>query len=1272
MLQIDFIVSKLQKTIDSFNEYNNRLGRSKYWYKLERMSIDKLNNGEEIDEEWIELATLLEDEILPLESCIFISKYINKNSLEVDNYNLNNKIIDILYSKLHFNLQGNILINYIKELSTSNNLDKRKVSLLIRKFNKLKHVKLDYNVDSLVGVKINNFNKTEVINYIPYLDNYLYIIDEDIRFFDFYSGDEICTYKKEKLLLDKDLKSCSLISYNPDIQNMSINLNNDYERMLVYEVVQEICEQKVVLRQNNNLYELILNNINLFSDYYRKKIYSVVDYNVKYNINRAVEILRDKPNNTTLKELIIKSHNTEEIFTIIKLAESLFDKISLDNYVDAIYKCYHLERDNTLNKGNKRAIALFCEELIASKPIIFTEVIDILKEMYNENIFTDKTLDTLKYLRHTINDEQVIDEIILQCKYSNNKFDNEFVETICTMENESQLSNSNTIDKMLNRFIYNVDDFSQYDNRIIGCIYRFYKRNNDINALHKLCEYAYNNNLDIKSLSINYKDIQGLIKMYNKTSKELSIDFRLKLVNEFNDNEKILKYGKTLMESVYNQEDTNSIHIINEKYSELFKRLRRSSIILFEAYIKILESNYDNLIIHHDGNKLDKDDIDEIIFILNKKNVLKTTKVYILKVLINYFISESNFEEMLNYIQIYINKYSDVDEGKLFKSIIYNYSDNIEFAEKLLYNIDFNSINNAEMFLKIIADNLYTAQKLNLIPEILRYFVDNKKYEQSIDILKKYISKNYKVGKIIKNNDIEIDAIIYGMIIEPILSNIDISSKKEIYELLVERDDLTLKIREKYFYLHPTQANKNYLIKGFLENKIDSLKVKEFAANEYFQDDKIFCKIINTGITSNDNICDLVYKKAKQYFKSNKEYVHNLLKNIYKKESRLSELFKYCESYNNKYFDLNEREIFSEYKCIKREKGYGKCADKLYLKNIFDENDELEGIVFIDEENVLQDIIKRYFNDIGVKYTLIDEVVILIDEKQDIEFLSKEDNIYKFIDNFKLLINLQLDLIKNNKLMIEFFEESIIINEKGFIPHSFVYLCNYEEEFRIKNTSMFKSIPEISVGNYTQINEENICILMRQFIKRYLIKINGNYSINSIIKKFIDNILDNNDINTYDKLKLELEIFLEDESKAFEDITYKAKLERFDELEECEKLFVMEEIISRKDTTLSAKKIVIYYSHMIFNIESYILYLIDCFNNSNFDLEDRDFIQIYETINNNISNLNHDMINSMKNELFNFYINAKEICKIYSEDLKCDIDKLNMEIEDKEYLLSRV
>ncbi|MCB5942922.1 hypothetical protein LJB68_15460, partial [bacterium 210820-DFI.6.52] len=77
---------------------------------------------------------------------------------------------------------------------------------------------------------------------------------------------------------------------------------------------------------------------------------------------------------------------------------------------------------------------------------------------------------------------------------------------------------------------------------------------------------------------------------------------------------------------------------------------------------------------------------------------------------------------------------------------------------------------------------------------VLRYYIANEKYIESIDILKVYISKNIKLGNLIKNIDVQINELQYYTFINPILNNISEKFQIEIYNLLIKREDLPIEI----------------------------------------------------------------------------------------------------------------------------------------------------------------------------------------------------------------------------------------------------------------------------------------------------------------------------------------------------------------------------------------------------------------------------------------------------------------------------------------------
>ena len=1266
MWEIDSILEKFKNSIELDDDYVDMQFKRKSWNELKYISIEKLNNKEHIDEAWLKKAEVVFEKDIPLEACLLFNSYLNeiKSSIDINIDYYNDKIIDILYSKTTFNLNGVVLLEYIKNIFI-NPQNQYKFTLLNRKLNSLKKIEIKEKITSkkLIGIKINNINKLELTYYVPNIENYIYIPDEDFEVIDLTTGVVLCKYKKANNFKRKN--SYEVVLNNFNIKTNKMDINNKFERMLLYEVCIKIYNDGVSVKLNKNILNTIVDNIDLFSDEYVEKFSKIANIHSN-NINKHIEELTQNPVNEELKNIIEKAEQVEEIFSIIKQAEDILkEDIRLDIYVDAISKCYEIDKNN-IN------IALFCEELISDKPIIFTEVIDILKNMYEEKIFTNKTLDTLRYIKHTVKDEQIIDAILLQSKYENSEFDNDFINKIYEMQKKTTAKDLKLIDKMLNKFIYNIDDLSGYSDKAFICLYRFYKRNKDINTLYKLCNFIYKNGKSLKLYNITEDDVLDLIDLYKKTEKNIATEDKLRLIDEFKDNKKILEYGKIVLENIYAQKEKVGIDLLNTKYKDLLKILRKRSNLVYEAYLKMLELKDQKSSILEELSKFDCEDIEDIKKILYSKTSTVNTKMYMLKILISYYIVKLDYDNMLKYMNLYINKYSGNDKGELFKNILYNQANNIEFIENILLNLDFNFIKNAELFLNIISVKLIKHGRIDLFPEILRYYIANEKYEESLSILEKYISKYIENGNLIKENKVEIDEIKYAAFILPILDNIDKKQQTEIYKLLIRRHDLPILIREKYYELSPTKENIECLINAFICQETVSVLSKELALEKYYHDDIEFCRLMNIGKENNIKILDLAYKKVEEKFKEDKDYVEDLIKNIYNENEKLKKIHNCIEIYLDNIFDISTQTIFGEYLCTAKRNG--EYCDDLYLINIFKKNN-MQAVAFKDDEFIerdkLQNTIEKYFKSIKVEYYEIEESVIVTKEKNDIDFI-KSGNLLKFIENIKLLLILQLNLISIGKMLIEFKTDSFIINEKGFIPRSFKYISEYKEEFRTKNKEPFEIEDKMKKGNYFIVNENNICLLVKSYAKKILEQIEFHSECSKIKCRFIELILENDSINKYETIISSIDLFIEKEKKSFENITYKEKLRTFYALEIFEQSEVIDSIISRGDTSLIAKRLVINYNDRIFDVDSYIKYLIDCFNNSTIGFEVDDFVNIYEKVNHHINNMSQIEIDNFKNEIFNFYISAPILSKISNDDIKKDVKNLNLKENDKDYIINRL
>lgn len=1283
------ILAKCKKSIKSYDEFDDMTLKSDEYNKLRMLSIKMLSstNNKELNDELIESINLLRKDELPFETCLIVSRYLNSVSDEeiklISNFknfflninSFNDDILNILYSKIHFSLPPYVLINYVFN-SKVNDEYKYKIRLLMNKFENLREVKIKYENDDfnykLLGLKIKNISKIEVIYHNPKIRNFLYIVNEDTEIINLENGEKISEYNYDSKLDTSDNQYQRLLNILKNKDEIP-TLYNRYERMVFYETINMIYLKQIKIDDYfkdkkivKKIINLILDNQNLFKKNYIEIVNKIIKINSK--TYEYVNRITKNPTNEELHSIIEDSENIDEIFSVLKQSEKILEyKINSDIYLTAILKCYNILKNDNSNIKGKLNIAIFCEELISKKPLIFTEVIKILKEMYKDKVFTNETLNTLRYIKHTVKDDDFIDDLVFYIKSENYDFDSEFINKIKVFNLSKSKNKLKLADEMVNKLIYNEKDINKYNDELCLQIYKFFQRNRDLNALDKLCRYAYENNKNIFSYNVNDNNIISLLKFYNKNNIQIDDKFYLKLINEYKTNYKILDYAKERIKLIYlKPEKKEYCNLLNEQYKELSKIFNKKYDKIFQLYLQYLESNNETFIYKDELEYLDLSDIKKIQEIIKRLTVNNSSKVYMLRVLINYYAKHLDKKNIIEYINLYINKYNSVDDGGLFKDLLNSQSENISFIEIVLQNIDFKSIQNADLFMSILADKLVNNKRIDLLKDVLHYYISNKKYMESIKTLRQYINTD---------NYSELDEPHYLRFVIPILDNISVTFQKEIYDILIYRKDLPIEIREKYFSLNESEYNKQIIIQAFKNKQTQSMLAKQLALNMYYDKDDEFLKVSRLGSENNYTIFNIIYKKCLENFKDNKDYLRELLqKNTYNEEYRINQIKYYLEKHNENIFDINNQIIFGEYEAIKRQKG--EYVDKLVLKNIFTKA-EITAILFHNHEirdktiDYLDKIKSKYNSIIGKQDVLHKKDVIYINENKNLKFLE-EGNIMLFIENLKLLLKLQKNLILNGCIIVEFSEDSFIINKKGFIPNQLENMYKYYEEFKIKRKPDFKNIDNIYEGDYIVVNEKNICKIIKLYTKNILLETIIVDKALDIKENFIKKILENDSIISYDSFLEQLELFIEKENNSFKYMNYKEKIESFDKLEENEKIQVVDEILYKEDTSWIAKKVVLRIKEYKSNISSYVMYLINCINNYTSGFLEKDYLEIYNKVNDNINSIDKLLIEENKNDIFNFYIEMKNLCNIHSNDIKDDIDKLSLSDDDKDYLKSRI
>ncbi|MFW2491543.1 hypothetical protein ACN077_23735 [Clostridium chromiireducens] len=1253
----------LDKAIEQLNNKRKSISNNELSYKdLKKLSIEKLNKNERVEGKWIELANkVIDDEksIMPLEAYLMLAKEVNNdaslyNIVNVDG--LNNYVINTVFNEVAFNLSGATLIKLIKEIPENNSVSYKKKIITSWKCSKFKKIKLREIEDEIVtlGIKINNINKIEIAKYEKEYDNYYFIPNEAIEIYDFYKDNDLISIKEnaQPLVIKSNYQIlCDLLRESKE----ELDLNNAFHRILLYGVAKELSvDFKTYFKVGqirNEVVDLIISNEDLFSKNYIELIYKNVKIN---NSFKYIEELESNPTNQKLKDIFERCDTIDDIFEILKYGQTLMgDKISIDTYVNAILKCNKIDNHSI-------KIALFCEELLIERPLIIDEIVHFLKEMYSENVFTENTLKILDYLSCTIKDNKLIEETRVKIKADNGVFDNDFLNKFIKVYNETE--NKEVLDDIVNKIVNHKS--IEYSDKLISAIYGFYRRNNDLNALDKLCTSLYNRKAKINNKLIETIDIEKMLDLFNINDKVIGReDYLLSLINEFSESTKILSQGKEILEKLLNSCNNELIKRLYKKYFNLFKKLKKESEIIYVSYVIGIIENRNEKIIDLES------EIDELNKLILPDHELLEEKLKnsVILLLFNYYTENKNYDNALKVLQIYLDEYMEIDYGKTFREILTNSYKNIEIIEQILNFIDFSKVKNVEGLLNLISNELIKVKRYESLGEVLRYYIGNEKFNESVFATKEYL-----------NNADDIDEITYTVFISEILRNLEEHIKKELYNIIINREDCPIEIREEFFYLNPNDKNKDRLIREFEKGNTTSSLSKELTLTHYYNDNNVFSELAHIG-ENNEKVFEIIWNKVKKEFKDNKEFVEDVLRNISDKDERLKQIYLFTQNYSENMWDYENRIIFGEYKLD--EKVIGELCYELELSNVFS-NELLKGIYL--KDNNIRTEFDKYFRNKSINFSEIDFEVISIDEEDDEEFI-KSGELSKLLSNIKDLVSLQQKLLSNERIMIEFLNDSFIINEKAFIPKSFKNISEYTGEFISRETEIFPNINNIKNRNGSIIvNERNIVILLQNYISNILIKRKDSDENLAIKKKLIETVLLNTEVTTIQGLLEELSKFIDDFNKSFEEISYRKLLKDFKDLSNEDKNKVMNKVIEKQDITPLAKRIIVdkigtksasedFEFDDIQNKYGLFKYLIECFNNAQSELTIEDFESIYVMVNKMINEITKDLnIDELKYEIENLYINAHKQCKYKKKDVCMDVSQLNIPEENKNYIINRV
>lgn len=278
------------------------------------------------------------------------------------------------------------------------------------------------------------------------------------------------------------------------------------------------------------------------------------------------------------------------------------------------------------------------------------------------------------------------------------------------------------------------------------------------------------------------------------------------------------------------------------------------------------------------------------------------------------------------------------------------------------------------------------------------------------------------------------------------------------------------------------------------------------------------------------------------------------------------------------------------------------------------------------------------------------------------------------IQNLVELSKLQQQLIRKNRMIKTFTKDRFIYTNKGFVLADFTDII----EFNID--SITKDLPEEEYdlynldkkGKYYILNQKNITSILKKYISMVLDDFSSDESENiKFIHKFNLNIIENENINNIDSLIENMISFITNENKTIDELTYRQSLNRFYDIDVKEQNILMDKIISRNDMTTIAKKLIVYNYRSEFKI-SYFEYLLNCINNYNDGLQEEDLLEIYEKLNSNINEALLLNKNEIETEIKNMYLNIGNKTSLLVGDIKKDVIKTNLSIENKNYITRRL
>lgn len=971
---------------------------------------------------------------------------------------------------------------------------------------------------------------------------------------------------------------------------------------------------------------------------------------IEKNIVKLTDVLKYKKSESTLLSIVNNMNDIDDILDITRKAPYIIDMdLSIDTYLKVVKNCKEISK-------NDIKLSLFCEELIKNKAIVTNDIVGCVKNMYTRGLVTKNTLGAIKYLSITCSNNRELSFILLGIKAKLNFIDDDFAKEFVKLYKEAP--NVKALDKILNLILYS--ERVKYNKELIKIIFGFHKRNNDVKSLLTVCRWLTKNKVSLQLYGISLKDRNLLVKAYRKDI----IDWKELLVycdGYYNKSIYIRDALTKLFEEKLLRGKEKDKRFIYSKYNHVVKDLSKYSKVIYKDYID---------------------------FILRLQNRTDTFKTLTLENYLNNFRDSLSREEKNNIVEKIITFY--IEEGnrekyikvikenkEILNSIIYRNIKNINFIEEILFSDLTKEIHFTNELLKDFSTCIIKNKRFELLFYILEEYKNIKNYDESL----------FKIFKSFIFNFNGINEAVYEKTIFPIYYKLSFEEKDKFYKLLLNREDLPYYFREENYKIFKISKDKKFIIDSFLKGNNESVFSKNLTLKEYFNEDDIFLKALKKG-NEDDLTIKIVLEKILNKFKEDKIYVVSLCSNIKNKNTKIKDIEIFAKDYLKFKNDKFNKYIFEEFKVTN--KASGEVCNKVELTNIFTLKTE-SGYIF--KEESIKNLIKKYLKRNYIASKEIEGEAIVIKEKPS--KVLNDNNINLFLKNMIKVISLQQGLMNNGYIILDFgsdsfiyFKEDIFLdnlqnisifkydienkNNKGLRTedkdsrifgtqnNEVVNIKCDDKEFNIKNNRTFNNIEKSSVNSLKYfINKSIKALSLDDKNKEQLIK-------NNIIK----NIIYNDKIKTYIDIKNSINEILKGEDEGFKEYKYNKYLDDFQILQDSFKEKVLELILKRSDIRKKAKSIAIYSSVYEKAREEHFKYLLNCFNNHFFDLEDNDFKEIYNKI---ISIIKEDknMAYEYQNEITEVFLNAPKRCNYSGYDVLFEVKRFT-DVFDVDYIRDKI